>query len=120
MARYQAIAPSRGIDPLGYGYVPFAYAAGQVLTAAIEATKSLDDARLADHIHANRFQTVAGEVAFGKDGEWVKSRQFFTQFQNVAGNSLDQFRDPAKEVILWPDEYKTGKVIYPYADAKKK
>ena len=31
LAKYQAKAPARGIDPLGYGYVPFAYAAGQVL-----------------------------------------------------------------------------------------
>jgi branched-chain amino acid transport system substrate-binding protein len=120
MARYQAGAPARGIDPLGYGYVPFGYAAGQVLAAAVEATKSLDDAKLAEHIHANRFQTVAGELAFGKDGEWVMARQFFTQFQNVTGNTLDQFRDPAKEVILWPDAYKTGTLVYPYVAAKKK
>ena len=120
MARYQAGAAARGIDPLGYGYVPFGYAAGQVLAAAVEATKSLDDGKLAEHIHANRFQTVAGELAFGKDGEWVEARQFFTQFQGVTGGTLDQFRDPAKEPILWPDKYKTGKLVYPYADAKKK
>jgi branched-chain amino acid transport system substrate-binding protein len=120
MARYQAIAPARGIDPLGYGYVPFAYAAGQVLAAAVEATRSLDDAKLADYIHANRFQTVAGELAFGRDGEWTQARQFFTQFRDVTGNTLEQFRDPAKEVILWPDAYKTGKIVYPYADARKK
>jgi branched-chain amino acid transport system substrate-binding protein len=27
--RYQAKAPSLGIDPLGYGFTPFAYAAGE-------------------------------------------------------------------------------------------
>ena len=120
MARYQAGAAARGIDPLGYGYVPFGYAAGQVLAAAVEATKSLDDGKLAEHIHANRFQTVAGDLAFGRDGEWVEARQFFTQFQGVTGGTLDQFRDPAKEPILWPDKYKTGTLVYPYADAKKK
>jgi len=50
----------------------------------------------------------------------TKSRQFFTQFQGVSGNDLAQFRDTAHQVILWPPEYKTGNVIYPYQDAKKK
>jgi branched-chain amino acid transport system substrate-binding protein len=118
--KYQANAPARGIDPLGYGYVPFAYAAGQVLAKAVADTKSLDHGRLADYIHAHSFPTVAGDIAFGKDGEWLKSRQFFTQFQDVTGNDLAQFRDTTRQVILWPTQYKTGDVIYPYQDAKKK
>ena len=105
---------------MGYAYVPFGYAAGQVLAQAVEDTKSLDHAKLADYIHATRFPTVAGDIGFGKDGEWLKSRQFFTQFQNVTGNDLAQFRDTTRQVILWPTEYKTGEVIYPYQDAKKK
>jgi branched-chain amino acid transport system substrate-binding protein len=91
-----------------------------VLAQAVEATKSLDHSKLADYIHANKFSTVAGEIAFGKDGEWTKSRQFFTQFQGVAGNDLAQFRDTTHQVILWPTEYKTGDIIYPYQNAKKK
>jgi len=84
---------------------PFAYAAGQVLAQAVEATKSLDHDKLANYIHAHKFSTVAGEIAFGKDGEWTKSRQFFTQFQGVSGNDLAQFRDTTHQVILWPPEY---------------
>jgi branched-chain amino acid transport system substrate-binding protein len=118
--RYQAKAPSLGIDPLGYGFTPFAYAAGEVLAQAVEATKSLDHSKLADYIHSHKFSTVAGEISFGKDGEWTKSRQFFTQFQGVSGNDLAQFRDTTHQVILWPAEYKTGNLIYPYQDAKRK
>ena len=118
--RYQAKAPSLGIDPLGYGFTPFAYAAGEVLAQAVEATKSLDHSKLADYIHSHKFSTVAGEISFGKDGEWTKSRQFFTQFPGVSGNDLAQFRDTTHQVILWPAEYKTGTLIYPYLDAKKK
>jgi branched-chain amino acid transport system substrate-binding protein len=119
LAKYQAKAPGLGIDPLGYGFTPFAYAAGQVLAQAVEATKSLDHAKLADYIHANKFSTVLGEISYGKDGEWSKSRQFFTQFQGVTGNDLAQFRDTAHQVILWPAEFKTGNIIYPYEAAKK-
>jgi branched-chain amino acid transport system substrate-binding protein len=120
LAKYQARAPELKIDPLGYGYIPFGYGAGQVLAQAVEGTKSLDHEKLADYIHANAFQTVAGEIRFGKDGEWAKSRQFITQFQNITGNDLDQFRDTSHQVILWPAEYKTGDMIYPYNAAKKK
>jgi branched-chain amino acid transport system substrate-binding protein len=120
LAKYQAKAPSLGIDPLGYANVPFAYAAGQILAKAVADTKSLDHAKLADYIHATSFPTVAGELSFGQDGEWKKSRQFVTQFQNITGNDLSQFRDTMRQVILWPAEYKTGKIIYPYQEAKKK
>jgi branched-chain amino acid transport system substrate-binding protein len=118
--RYQAKAAALGVDPLGHGFVPFGYAAGQVLAQAVEATKSTDHDKLADYIRSNTFKTVVGDIAFGKDGEWAKSRQLFTQFQNVVPNDLEQFRAGTKQVILWPPEYKTGNMIYPYADARKK
>jgi hypothetical protein len=44
----------------------------------------------------------------------------FSQFQNVTGNDLAQFRDTSKQVIIWPDEYKSGAIIYPYPEARKK
>jgi branched-chain amino acid transport system substrate-binding protein len=117
--RYQANATGQGVDPLGYGFAPFGYAAGQVLAKAVEETKSTDHDKLAAYIHGNTFQTVVGDVTFGKDGEWAKSRQLFTQFQNVAPNDLEQFRAGSKQVILWPAEYKTGTMIYPYSEARK-
>jgi branched-chain amino acid transport system substrate-binding protein len=120
MTRYQAKAPGLGIDPLGYAFVPFGYAAGQVLVKAVTETKSLDHDKLADYIRSNSFPTVVGDISFGKDGEWAKSRQLFTQLQNVVPSNLDQFRDGSKQPILWPPEYKSGDIIYPYAEAKKK
>jgi branched-chain amino acid transport system substrate-binding protein len=118
--RYQAKAATEGTDPLGHAYAPFGYAAGQVLAEAVEQTKSLDDDKLAAYIHAHTFKTVAGDITFGADGEWSKARQMFTQFQNVAANDLDQFRTADKQPILWPTEYKTGNLIYPYAKARRK
>jgi len=119
MKKYQVEAKSLGTDPLGYGFVPFGYAAGQVLAAAVEATKSLDGATIATWLHAHAVPTVVGEVEFGANGEWKKSRLVFTQFQGVTGNSIDQFRDTAKEVVVWPPAYKTGTMIYPFAAARK-
>jgi branched-chain amino acid transport system substrate-binding protein len=119
LAKYQASAPKLKIDPVGYDFIPFGYAAGQVLAQAVEGTQSLDHEKLADYMHANAFQTVAGEIRFGKEGEWAKSRQFTTQFQNIIGYDLDQFRDTTHQVILWPAEYRTGDMIYPYDAVKK-
>jgi branched-chain amino acid transport system substrate-binding protein len=120
LKRYQAKAAGQGIDPLGHAYAPFGYAAGQVLAKAVEETKSLDHDKLAAYVREHSFQTVAGEIAFGSDGEWSKPRQVFSQFQNVGGNDVGQFRDGSKQPILWPAAYKTGTLIYPYADARKK
>jgi branched-chain amino acid transport system substrate-binding protein len=119
LAKYQAVAQEQKIDPMGWAFPPLGYAAGQVLAEAVEGAKTLDQVKLAGYIRSHSFATVVGEIKFGKDGEWAKSRVFFTQFQHVTANSIEQFRDTTHEVIVWPNEYKTGNVIYPYADAKK-
>jgi branched-chain amino acid transport system substrate-binding protein len=119
LAKYQSAAQQAGIDPVGWAFPPLGYAAGQVLAQAVEGTKSLDQKTIADYIRSHTFSTVVGNITFGKDGEWAKSRVFFTQFQHVTGNAVDQFKDTAREVIVWPKEYKSGDMIYPYAEAKK-
>jgi branched-chain amino acid transport system substrate-binding protein len=119
LKRYQEKAKGEKIDPFGYGFVPFGYAAGQVLAQAVAETKSLDHAKLADYIHSHTLHTVVGDIQYDKEGEWAKQRNVFTQFQNVAANNLDQFSNGSVQPILWPPEYKTGTMIYPYADAKK-
>ena len=48
LKKYQARAAAEGVDPLGYYMPPFAYANLQVIEQAVEATKSLDDDKLAD------------------------------------------------------------------------
>jgi hypothetical protein len=116
---YQAKAAGLGIDPFGYAFAPFGYAAGQILATAVAQTKGLDHARIAEYIHAHTFATVLGDIAYGKDGEWAATRTLFTQFQNVAPNNLEQFRTAEREVILWPEPYRTGTMIYPYSEARK-
>ena len=119
LKRYQAKAAGEKIDPIGYGFVPFGYSAGQVLAQAVEGTKSLDHSKLADYMHQHSFHTVVGDISYASDGAWAQPRTLFTQFQNVAPGNLDQFRDGSVQPILWPPQYKTGTMIYPYAAAKK-
>ncbi len=119
LAKYQAVAKQEKIDPMGWAFPPLAYAAGEVLAEAVEGAKTLDQVKLAAYMHSHSFSTVVGDIRFGKDGEWAKSRVFFTQFQHVTANSIDQFKDTTHEVIVWPNQYKTGNLIYPYVDAKK-
>src|SRR6266852_1573367 len=119
MKKYQARAPGEGVDPLGYYMAPWGYAYLQVLGQAVEATKSLDDDKLADYVRNTTFTTVVGDVKFGKGGEWAQSRVLQVQFQHIKGNSIDQFRDISTQVVVAPEGYKSGSVIYPYEKAKE-
>ncbi len=118
LKEYQAKAAGAGVDALGYYLPPFAYSDMQVLADAVEGTKSLDDDKLADYLRSHSFQTIAGPITFGLDGEWTEARVLEVQFQGVQGHDLAQFRDPKTEVILSPPEYKSGTVRAPYQDAQ--
>jgi branched-chain amino acid transport system substrate-binding protein len=113
MKKYQARASAEGIDPLGYYVAPLAYAQLQVLQQAIEATSSLDDEKLAGYIRATSFETVAGTVKFGANGEWAESRVLQVQFQGIKANDLGQFKDISTQVVVHPERYRSGNVIYP-------
>src|SRR6195256_3187339 len=118
MKKYQARAAAEGVDPLGYYMAPQAYSQFQVLEQAVEATKGLNDDKLADHIRATTFKTVLGDVKFGKGGEWVEARVLQVQFQNVKGNDPAQFKDMSTQVVVDPPAYASGKLVYPYEKAK--
>jgi branched-chain amino acid transport system substrate-binding protein len=114
LKEYQSKAGKAGVDPVGWYLPPFAYADLQVLGDAITATNSLDQDKIADYIRSHPFKTIVGDITFGKDGEWSKSRVLEVQWQNVKGNSLDQFKDTKTETILEPAQYRTGTVAAPY------
>ena len=118
ISRYQTRAASEGVDPLGYYMAPWAYAQLQVLQQAVEATKSLDDAKLGDYIRTHSFSTVVGAVEFGPKGEWAQSRVLQVQYQNIKGHEVAQFKDMSTQVVVAPAEYASGEVIYPYERAK--
>jgi branched-chain amino acid transport system substrate-binding protein len=117
--RYQPRANSEGVDPLGYYMAPWGYTQLQVLGQAIAATKSLEDAKLADYMRSATFKTVVGDITFGPNGELSKPFVVAVQFHDIKNDDLQQFKDLSAVTIVGPKEYKTGDVVYPYEKAKK-
>jgi branched-chain amino acid transport system substrate-binding protein len=119
LKKYQAKAAEEGVDALGYYMPPYAYAYLQVLGEAVTATKSLDQEKLGAYLREHTFKTVIGDIKFGENGEWAEPRLLQTQFQHIKGNGVDQFRNPATQVVLAPAAYVSGNMIYPYSAAKE-
>jgi branched-chain amino acid transport system substrate-binding protein len=118
LKKYQARAAAAGVDPLGYYLGTWGYAYIQVLGDAVQATKSLDDNKIADYIRNNTFKTIMGDIKFGKNGEWAQGRMLQVQYHGIKGNDLEQFRGMDTQTVLTPSQYKTGTVTYPYEKAK--
>ena len=118
LERYQAKAPSIGADLLGYFIPPFAYANGQVIAQAVAAVGSLDQHKLGDYIKTHSFDTIVGKVAYASNGEWKDPRVLWVQYQNISGNSLDQFKKAGTQVIIYPKELASGKLQFPYSDGR--
>ncbi|HEV2548090.1 MAG TPA: amino acid ABC transporter substrate-binding protein [Stellaceae bacterium] len=119
LRKYQAKAAEEGVDALGYYMPPYAYAYLQVLGEAVTATGSLDQEKLGAYLREHTFKTVIGDIKFGENGEWAEPRLLQTQFQHIKGNGVDQFKNPATQVVLAPAAYVSGKMIYPYSAAKE-
>ena len=118
LSRYSQRAIEAKVDPLGFYLPPFAYAIGQMLEQAVGATRSLQDAALAEYLRANEMKTIVGPIRFGPDGEWAEPRVITTQFQGVKDRNLEQFRKPGVQVILHPEKLKKGQLKAPFEQAR--
>jgi branched-chain amino acid transport system substrate-binding protein len=118
LERYRPIAESKGVDALGHFLPPFFYAGGQLIEQAVKAVGSLDEAKLAQWLHNNTIDTVAGPIKFGPDGNWAQNRIVMAQYRDVKDKDLEQFRHPGKQIILQPEALATGKIIAPYKKAR--
>ena len=118
--RYDVRAKEAKVDPLGYYITPYTYAIGQMVEQAIKGTKSLDQKKLAHYLHTHTMQTIVGPISYNKDGEWAQSRMLMIQFRGIADKNLDQWRQPGKQVVLYPSAYKTGTVVTPFDKARGK
>jgi branched-chain amino acid transport system substrate-binding protein len=120
LQRYAKKAVDAKVDPLGFYLPPFNYAIGQMLEQAVKATKSLDHKVLAAYIRKNEMKTIVGPIRYGPDGEWATARVVQAQFRGVVDKDVEQFRQPGKQVVLYPSQYKTGDVIAPFEKARGK
>jgi branched-chain amino acid transport system substrate-binding protein len=118
LARYSKKAVEAKVDPLGFYLPPFNYAIGQMLEQAINATKSVDQKALADYLRKNEMQTIVGPIRFGPDGEWANPRVVQAQFRGVVDKNVEQFRQSGKQVVLFPDQYRTGDLVAPFEKAR--
>jgi branched-chain amino acid transport system substrate-binding protein len=117
--KYQARAKAAGEDVLAY-FPVMAYADLQVLGEAIAATGSLKDDVLDAYLHTATFDTVVGDIKFGKEGEWAEDRMLSVQCHDIKSNSADEFRDLNTEAVVYPPQLKSGDLIYPYEKAVAK
>src|SRR5688572_11069910 len=119
LQRYAKKATEAKVDPLGFYLPPFNYAIGQMLEQAITATKSIDHKKIAEYLRKNEMKTIVGPIRYDKSGEWANPRVVQAQFRGVVDKNVEQFRDPKKQVVIYPDQYKTGDVLVPFEKARK-
>jgi len=118
LQRYAQKAVPAKVDPLGFYLPPFNYAIGQMLEQAIRATGSIEHRRLADYLRKNELKTVVGPIRYDKAGEWANPRVVQAQFRGVVDKNVEQFRQPGRQVVIYPEQYKTGEVIVPFEKAR--
>src|SRR2546430_13243128 len=115
---YTKRAVEAKVDPLGYYLAPFGYASGQMIEAAVNSTKSLDQKGIAKYLRENEHKTIVGPIAFSADGERKETATLQAQFRGVKDKDIEQFRSSGKQVILFPDKLKTGNLISPFEAAR--
>jgi branched-chain amino acid transport system substrate-binding protein len=118
LKKYQAAAKGKGVDPLGYYLPTYAHAYLEILGQAVRATKGLDHAKLAEHMSKSTFDTVVGKVKFAPNGEWAKTRTLMVQYQGIKDNKLETFAKAGTRVVLYPKDWVSGKLRYPYTEAR--
>lgn len=114
LKEYQSRAKAAGVDPLGYYLGTWGFAYIDVLGKAVEATKSLNDDKIAEYLRTNTIPTIMGPVKFGKNGEWAESGMMQVQYHNIKGNDLDQFRGMDTQVVVDPPRLSTGEAVVPF------
>jgi branched-chain amino acid transport system substrate-binding protein len=117
--QYTKRAVEAKVDPLGYYLAPFGYASGQMVEQAIKAVGSLDQKALAKYLRENEIKTIVGPMNFAADGERKENAVLQAQFRGIVDKNIEQFRSPGKQVILFPDNLKSGDLVTPFEAARK-
>jgi branched-chain amino acid transport system substrate-binding protein len=94
LAKYGGDAASVSSD------VPEAFAVGQVVQQAVEATHSLDNATLITYLHSHTFTSVQGDVKFDSTGQNTAAKSY--EFQWIKGNLLPFQLDSSNAFVPVP------------------
>ncbi|MCX7153858.1 MAG: branched-chain amino acid ABC transporter substrate-binding protein, partial [Proteobacteria bacterium] len=54
--------------------------------------------------------TIVCPITFGPDGERANPTVDTIQFRGLVDKNVDQFRQTGKQVILYPQQFKSGEV----------
>lgn len=106
--RYRAIAATQNVETLGLYAPPLAYSQMQVLEQAVTHAGSLDQEAIGAALHALTFNTIIGDLRFDEFGEWEEERNLYVQYQDIVGNDIEQFKLPGRQVILYPERFRSG------------
>jgi branched-chain amino acid transport system substrate-binding protein len=117
--KYTKRAVEAKVDPLGYYLAPFGYTSGQLIEQTIKAVGSLDQKALAKYLRENTHKTIVGPIAFSPDGERKETAVLQAQFRGVVDKNMEQFRSSGKQVILFPENLKSGELVAPFEAARK-
>jgi branched-chain amino acid transport system substrate-binding protein len=117
--KYAKRAVEAKVDPLGYYLAPFGYTSGQLIEQAIKAVGSLDQKALAKYLRENTHKTIVGPIAFSPDGERKETAVLQAQFRGVVDKNMEQFRSSGKQVILFPENLKSGELVAPFEAARQ-
>ena len=80
-----------------------AYAVGQVITAAVKATKGFDNAKIIAYLHSGAtIQSVLGAVKFNNLGENNQPTAYTFQWQGAKFVEVNPTTDPGATKILYP------------------
>jgi len=62
---------------------------------------------------------VVGDIKFADNGEWAESGMMLVQYQNIAGNDVEQFKQAGKQVIVYPKQFASGAIKSPFDTVKR-
>jgi len=80
-----------------------AYAVGQVITAAVKATKGFSNAKIITYLHSGvTIQSVLGSVKFNSLGENNQPTAYTFQWQGAKFVEVNPTKDPGATKILFP------------------
>ena len=118
-AKYAPRAIEAKVDPLGYYLAPFGYARARCSRPRSTPPRVSTRRPLAKYLRENEHKTIVGPIAFSPDGERKVSATLQAQYRGVVDKNLEQFKTAGKQVILFPENLKTGEVVVPFEKARK-